>query len=102
MPADGPTQKYEIEFDEQGRIRIKDPDLARLIFEHAAGNNVVEIQVLVPPRPLTSDGCRPPVLPPTCPIGCENSMCPMSATVFPDEELEQRWTQPGRAWYYAG
>lgn len=63
---------HEINFDNQGRILIQSPELARLLLRHVALHNGLEILVKVEPI----GGSTPPGTLDKCP-----NICPVSANI---------------------
>jgi hypothetical protein len=103
MPLD-PECTYEIEFDDRGRIRIMDPELARRLLLQASEGRETEVLIETGPEkegslPVVNEsGCPKPLNSSNCPnpingSGCPNSMCPLTLKVIISKTVLPQWTK---------
>ena len=110
MPHDRSESKYEIEFDDQGRLRVRDPALARRLIRLAGAKDGLDIVIVTPPdrgrtaeestpvlppdsscpKDITIVATPPSLPPPNAPPGCTN-ICPFRTSLSFDPRALKQW-----------
>jgi hypothetical protein len=117
MTSDEST--YEITFDDRGRIRVRDAELAHRLLRLAGSTDGIEIVIdarpvengseewkhPLPPMiadsaPPTNETCQSPINGTRCPIPppinttqCQNALCPFEGILRISESAAEEWQQ---------
>ena len=89
-PEEGCEREFKIQFDDQGRIRITDTELARAFVKQALSREGLDIIVdaaagVIPLNPLSCYIPPKPINP------CPDGMCPLSIRVRFGDAVKEQW-----------